>query len=293
MMEKIIQREISENENGLAVKAVLSKKMHFSRREISRLKFNGGILLNGKTCRVTEVLKTGDHLKLIFPEIEAVRLGYLPDKPDILYEDEDLVIVNKPAGMPVHPSHEHQGDDLGTLLQSYYAGQKFTIRAVGRLDKDVSGVMCYAKNRISAARLSREREDHILHKTYVAVVEGILKQKKGRLEYHLDKVYGQRARQAGDSGKLCITDYEVLSETKSLSLVKITILTGRTHQIRAGMAYYGHPLCGDKLYGGHNLLINRPALHCAKVQMKQPFTNKDIIVEAPMPDDMKALFKTI
>ena len=290
-MRKTISIKITEKESGLPVKTVLSKKEGLSRREISRLKFSDGILLNSRTCRVTEPVKEDDLLEVVFPEIDSIRLGYLPEKPEILYEDEDVVLVNKPAGMPCHPSHKHQGDDMGTLLQTYYDGQKFTIRAVGRLDKDVSGVMCYAKNQPSAARLSKQRSEQVLHKTYYAVAKGIFAKKQGTLEYRLEKVEGYKDRKISDEGQLCITDYKVIQEYGSNSLLEVSIRTGRTHQIRAGMASIGHPLMGDSLYGGKSNAIARPALHCIRVTMKQPFNGKEIAVEAPMPQDMQNLLK--
>jgi len=290
-MRKTISIKITEKESGLPVKTVLSKKEGLSRREISRLKFSDGILLNSRTCRVTEPVKEDDLLEVVFPEIDSIRLGYLSEKPEILYEDEDVVLVNKPAGMPCHPSHEHQGDDMGTLLQTYYDGQKFTIRAVGRLDKDVSGVMCYAKNQPSAARLSKQRSEQVLHKTYYAVAKGIFAKKQGTLEYRLEKVEGYKDRKISDEGQLCITDYKVIQEYGSNSLLEVSIRTGRTHQIRAGMASIGHPLLGDSLYGGRSNAIARPALHCIRVTMKQPFNGKEIAVEAPMPQDMQNLLK--
>ena len=290
-MRKTITIKIMANEIGLPVKTVLSKREGLSRREISRLKFSNGILLNGETCRVTQPVHSEDVLEIIFPEIDGIRLGYLPEKPDILYEDEDIVLVNKPAGMPCHPSHEHQGDDMGTLLQTYYEGQKFTIRAVGRLDKDVSGVMCYAKNQPSAARLSKQRNEQVLHKTYVAVAKGIFDKKQGTLQYRLEKVEGYKDRKISEDGQLCITDYKVLQEYSTGSLLEISIRTGRTHQIRAGMASIGHPLLGDSLYGGKSNAIGRPALHCQSVRMKQPFSGKEIMVEAPLPEDMQKLLK--
>lgn len=290
-MRKTITIQINENENGLPVKTVLSKREGLSRREISRLKFSNGILLNGETCRVTQLVNPNDVLEVIFPEIDGIRLGYLPEKPDILYEDEDVVLVNKPAGMPCHPSHEHQGDDMGTLLQTYYKGQKFTIRAVGRLDKDVSGVMCYAKNQPSAARLSKQRNEQILHKLYTAVAKGVFVKKQGTLQYRLKKVEGYKDRKISEEGQLCITDYHVVQECNDCSLLEISIRTGRTHQIRAGMASVGHPLLGDSLYGGKSNAIARPALHCQSVRMKQPFSGKEIVVEAPIPEDMQKILK--
>jgi 23S rRNA pseudouridine1911/1915/1917 synthase len=151
--------------------------------------------------------------------------------------------------------------------------------------------MCYAKNQPSAARLSKQRSEQVLHKTYYAVAKGIFAKKQGTLEYRLEKVEGYKDRKISEEGQLCITDYKVIQEYGSNSLLEVSIRTGRTHQIRAGMASIGHPLLGDSLYGGKSNAIARPALHCIRVTMKQPFNGKEIAVEAPMPQDMQNLLK--
>lgn len=289
-MRKELSYTADESENGLPVKAVLSKKLHLSRREISRLKFSGGLFLNGSTCRVTEPVKSGDVIRLVFMEKDTAHAVRLSGRPEILYEDEDLVIVNKPSGMPCHPSHEHLDDDMGTLLQNWYQG-RFVIRAIGRLDKDVSGIMLYAKNQPAAARLSRERSEDRLAKTYLAVAEGHFEKKKGTLRYRLQKAAGRKDRVISSQGQQCITEYEVLRENEAFSLVKVHIVTGRTHQIRAGMAYFGHPLAGDRLYHGSTDLLERPALHCAALRLEQPFSGKKIFVECPLPDEMEKLMR--
>ena len=287
-MQKKIEIKITEKENGLVLRTVLSK-CGLTRHEISRLKFSGGIFVNDEAAKVNHRMKRGDVVTLLFHETASIRLGCPDIRPDILYEDEDLIIVNKPAGMPCHPSHHHIGDDMGTLLQTYYQEENFTIRAIGRLDKDVSGVMCYAKNQPSAARLSRERSGDVLHKTYLAIAEGSFEKKKGTLEYRLAKEEGRKDRVISEKGKLCITDYEVIREADGNSLLLISICTGRTHQIRAGMAVAGHPLLGDALYGGRTDQIARPALHCFSITLKQPFTGEEIKMEAPLPEDMKKI----
>jgi 23S rRNA pseudouridine1911/1915/1917 synthase len=289
-MKKSLQIEITEEMNGLAIKTVLSRFLGLSRREISRLKFSGGIIYKGENARVTQPVETGDLIELTFPDQDTAAAVVLSGKPEILYEDADLVIVNKPAGMPCHPSHEHLDDDMGTVLQNYYGGS-FRVRPIGRLDKDVSGIMLYAKNQPSAARLSRQRAELVLHKEYTAIAEGIFENKKGTLTYSLAKVSGHRDRKVTEGGRQCVTDYEVIGEYGNRSLLKISIVTGRTHQIRAGMAYAGHPLCGDKLYGGDTDHIRRAALHCSHLHLRQPFTQKEISLDLPLPDDMKALLK--
>lgn len=289
-MRKELTYTIDDSDSGLPLKAVLSKRLHLSRREISRLKFSGGLFLNGESCRVTEPVKTGDAVRLVFMEKDTAHAVRLLGRPDILYEDEDLVIVNKPSGMPCHPSHEHLDDDMGTLLKGWYHG-RFTVRAVGRLDKDVSGIMLYAKNQPAAARLSAQRGADELVKTYLAVCEGHFPERSGVLRYTLRKVPGRKDRVISDEGQTCITEYEVVQEAAAFSLVKIHIVTGRTHQIRAGMAHFGHPLAGDRLYGGSCARLARPALHCAHLVLKQPFSGRRIEADCPMPAEMEALLK--
>lgn len=287
-MNKTIEVIVEEKENCLMLKAVLSKSVGLSRREISRLKFNEGILLNGESCRVTEIVHTGDKITLTFPEKDLPHVLRMCGKPDILYEDEDIVIVDKPAGMVCHPTHEHIDDDMGTLLQNYY-GSGFMIRAIGRLDKEVSGIMVYAKNQITASRLSKQRQQDQFHKVYHALAQGVFKEKHGTLHYNLDRIEGTKQRKIVEDGKACITHFSVMKQYATYALLSISIETGRTHQIRAGMSSIGHPLLGDTLYGGNRDLIDRPALHCAVVDFIQPFTKKEIHVELHEPSDMQKL----
>lgn len=291
-MHKEIVYTIPKEENGLMIKTVLSHSMDLSRHEISRLKFScDGILLNGKKERVTESVHTGDELKISFPD-QAQETGSSYYAPQILYEDEDLIVVNKPSGMPVHASHSHLEDNLGTALQCWYKrnGQNFTVRSIGRLDQDVSGLMIYAKNQPAAARLFQERENGLLKKTYIAVAEGLFAKKEGTLVYKILKEEGRKARKVDVlEGSPCITKYRIIQETEKYSVAEVQIETGRTHQIRAGFAYFGHPLAGDALYGGHTDDISRPALHCQKAALLSPFSRKTISVTAPIPDEMKKL----
>ncbi|MBQ6489993.1 MAG: RluA family pseudouridine synthase [Solobacterium sp.] len=273
---------VTGSENGTTVKALL-KQMNIPRRTVTRLMQNRGILLNGVSVPLSGTVHTGDTLCLSFVQSDLKTALFLKEAPDILYEDEDLVIVNKPFGMPCHPSREHQ-DDMGTLLGLYY-GNGFTVRTVGRLDKDVSGVMVYAKNSMTASQLS----DHQIHKQYTAVITGQFEGPSGRLECRLKKTPYQRQAFVSADGKDCITDYETMDIYPGHSFVSVSIVTGRTHQIRATMAHFGHPLLGDKLYGGSTELIRRPALHCRSVTFIHPKTKKKITVVCDLPEDMQKL----
>ncbi len=280
-MNDQIMHTVTDSENGSTVKALL-KQMNISRRTVTRLMQSKGITLNDVSVPLTETVRTGDKLCLSFVQSDLKTALFLKEAPDILYEDEDLVIVNKPFGMPCHPSKEHR-DDMGTLLNLYY-GNDFTVRTLGRLDKDVSGVMVYAKNKHTASRMSEQ-----IHKQYTAVITGQFEEPSGRLECRLKKTPYQRQAFVSEEGKDCITDYEVLDIYPGHSFVSVSIVTGRTHQIRATMAHFGHPLLGDALYGGSTDLIRRPALHCSSVTFIHPKTKKKITVSCDLPQDMQKL----
>lgn len=280
-MNDQIMHTVTDSENGSTVKALL-KQMNISRRTVTRLMQSKGITLNDVSVPLTETVRTGDKLCLSFVQSDLKTALFLKEAPDILYEDEHLVIVNKPFGMPCHPSKEHR-DDMGTLLNLYY-GNDFTVRTLGRLDKDVSGVMVYAKNKHTASRMSEQ-----IHKQYTAVITGQFEEPSGRLECRLKKTPYQRQAFVSEEGKDCITDYEVLDIYPGHSFVSVSIVTGRTHQIRATMAHFGHPLLGDALYGGSTDLIRRPALHCSSVTFIHPKTKKKITVSCDLPQDMQKL----
>ena len=290
-MKKELSFTVTGRQEGLPVKRILADELGLSRREISRLKFTAGIRCNNEQVRITQEVHAGDVISLVFPEKDAAHAVRLGGVPEILYEDDDLVIVNKPAGMPSHASHMHLDDDMGTLLANYY-GKGFTVRAIGRLDKDVSGLMVYAKNQPAAARLSAMRSDDALRKTYTALVHGSFAEESGELRHTLKKQEGQRARIVNEGGAECVTCYRVIRQGKDWAYLAITLKTGRSHQIRAGMAWYGHPLYGDTLYGGGRSL-SRPALHCMRLELKQPFTGKHIVCEAPLTEDMEDLLKKL
>ena len=278
-----MQKKIKATEAGLLVKNILSKQMGFSRREISRFHVSGAIYLNDEKCRLTQEVHTNDVLTI---RVEGPKLE---SKPEILYEDQDIVVVNKPAGIPSHASAEHFDDDMGSILKRYYQDNQFTVRTVGRWDKGVSGIVVYAKTKQMAALLASAREEQLLHKEYLAIVKGKFIEQRGTLAYTLEKEKGIRGRSVTMDGQKCITNYEVITEGNFFSLIKVHIETGRLHQIRAGMAFFGHPLIGDRLYGGSMHAMKRPALHCWKVEFVHPKTKQRIIIQCDLPEDMQKI----
>ena len=293
MGRTLIYKETGNTERSVGM--ILAKELGLSPKEISRLKFDGEILLNGEKARTDRRVRTGDEIRAVFPEDEAVEYSGAVMEPEILYEDEDMVIVNKPAGIPVHASGGHQEDSLGTALQAYYhgKGRDLTVRVIGRLDAYVSGTVVYALNKPAAARLSEQRHKGELIKTYTAVTEGIPKPEEGTIDLPIIKQEGQRARRIDRSGRKAVTHYRVIREnetdTMTYAVLHVRPETGRTHQIRAHMQAIGHPLAGDALYGGHVKDIGRPALHAETISLYSPFSGNQVAVTAPLPEDMKRL----
>ena len=290
----LTQEEYDSTGNGQVGK-ILSKVFGFSRKEISRLKFQGEILYEGNKVHVNEHIPVSGTITAVFHEPDAENKQAPGFEPSIVYEDDDLIIVNKPAGMPVHAGHGHLDDSLGDALAGWYAskGENFTVRVIGRLDSDVSGLVIYAKNQPSAARLSRQRADGILKKQYAALVSGHFAEKEGVIELPIAKTDGSVRRTVSEEGKEARTSYSLVREFtvggSPVSLLHLALKTGRTHQIRTHLSALSHPLLGDDLYGGDCTLIKRPALHCARVQCISPFTNQKINVEAEIPADMEAV----
>ncbi|MDD6367089.1 MAG: RluA family pseudouridine synthase [Stecheria intestinalis] len=245
----------------------------YSRRELSRLHTSRSILLNGQPAPLTAAVLCGDVLE--------TRIAL----PEILYEDEDLVILDKPAGLSCHPEKEHPEDNLGTMLKERY-GPSFIIRTIGRLDREVSGIMIYARNAKTARKMETR---HLVQKHYLAIASGVFPKQEDTLFYTMEKKKGIRGNSVSETGKPCITHYQVLHQYPSFALLRIAIRTGRTHQIRSGLSAAGHPLLGDRLYGGDLSLLKRPALHCAEAEFRHPRTAQLIKVKSELPRDMQSI----
>ncbi len=293
-MEKTIQYVVSEEaykacKNG-QVGSLLRKELRLSKKEISRLKWQGEISCKGHLLHVNEHVNVGDELVLSFFEKESDETGSCGDV-SILYEDEDVVVVFKPAHMAVHPVHGHM-DCLGTRLKSHYAklGKTFTIRPIGRLDYDVSGCMLYAKNQVSAARLNAQQESGVFTKTYIALASGKVDCMHGCIDLPIQKV--DSLRRVIGFGKWARTHFDVVgyNETVDCSVLKVRIDTGRTHQIRVHMKAMGHALLGDCLYGDGRVL-EQVGLHCWKMSFVSPFTKEEVVVEAPVEEVFGDIWK--
>ena len=280
---------ICEADEGKTLEEIL-RAAGFSRKEISRQKFiPDGITLDGEKCRVTAKVHTGQLVTLNFREKEEEKVSVPENEKNgqetgisILYEDDCLLIVEKPSGLSCHPGPGHYTDNLGSMAMAYCQekGEEYPIRQIGRLDKDTSGIVVFAKDKVTAARLWQQRREGTLQKTYYAVVHGRLRPAEGIIDSPMGKVPGEKNKMCVCPGAMsAITNYRVIREEnyegKELSVVECTLVTGRTHQIRVHMASLGHPLLGDRIYG---IPDGAPGLclHAGKIRLLQPFTGKEI-----------------
>lgn len=296
-MKKIVERAVTPEEAGMVLGAFLESALVLTRRQIRRAKFREqGICVNGVKRRIDTVLETGDTVAVILEDHESDSSHLIPrkEKLKILYEDDDLLIVDKPSGMVVHPSPGHYDDSLSNILAHYFREKKeqVCIRSIGRLDRETSGVVVFAKNRVCAGRLFREKEEGVFQKEYVAVITGVLEKAEGTIRENIGREESalMKMRVSG-WGKSAVTHYRMIchNEEHGCSAVSLKLETGRTHQIRVHMAWMGHPLLGDTLYGGETSGISRTALHAWKAELIQPFTGELIAVTAEIPGDMKEL----
>lgn len=268
---------------GKKLKTFLRGPCCLSARLMIRLKYVPmGITCNGQHARVIDLLHAGDVVELSLPEDSAV-LEPTSVPLEIVFEDDDLLIVNKPAGMPVHPSPGHDTDTLANAALGYFQkkGISCAFRAVCRLDKDTTGLMVLAKNSYVAARLSGQ-----IRKGYTAVCEGLL-EGGGVIDAPIrnKEGYGIR-RETGEGGDPAVTHWRAVAQNEGHTILQIRLETGRTHQIRVHMASIGHPLAGDDMYGGSLCRIGRQALHCGYASFFHPVTGERMEMSAPLPKDM-------
>lgn len=246
-------------------------------------RLENGITRNGRTIRSIDLVENGDVIILRPGEGASLDAAASLSVP-IAFENNALVIFDKPGGMPVHPSVRHQGDTLGNFFAALYPG--LTFRAVNRLDKDTSGLCVVAKDAYSARILQ-----NTCTKTYYAAAHGIMPV-KGTIDAPIARQQESIiTRCVREDGQRAVTHYRRICSGEKYSLVQVSLETGRTHQIRVHFAHIGHPLAGDDLYGGSRQDIDRQALHCGAVEFTDPETGRRLTVRSSVPDDIKNLFK--
>lgn len=286
-----------EQDDGKQLSEILKRRFGVSEMLLRRIKrCENGLLLNGKSVYTIDIAHKGDKIEVVLEEESRGSDGVVPTEGtlDIRFENEDILVVNKPADIAVHPSHGHFSTSLGNIVMWYYKsrGESFVFRPINRLDRGVSGVMAVAKNAYShtfAARLLHSGE---FYREYLAVVRGEVKDDCGEVCAPIGRRDGSVIeREVRSDGDFALTKYEVVDRRGGMSLVRVMPMTGRTHQIRVHMAHIGHPLIGDFLYGEeHPLLPRRCALHSHRLHMKLPFNAGEADITCDLPDDLKKVF---
>ncbi|MET1248078.1 RluA family pseudouridine synthase [Sporolactobacillus sp. STCC-11] len=291
----MIEKTMSAAEQGMIMRDYLKKEVRVSRRALSAIKYKGGkLLVDGQERSVRHVLQEGEVLTIVFPP--ETPSDFLSDEAmplDIVYEDEVVLIVNKPSGIPVIPSHQYPSGTLANGLLRYFKEQNLasTVHIINRLDRNTSGLMLVAKHRFSHERFFKMQKKKEIHRRYLACVEGSIEQGSGIIDAPIGRREGSAIERQVDwqNGRRSITHYKVLRRSKDWTLVAVRLQTGRTHQIRVHFASIGHPLLGDDLYGGTMNLIDRQALHSFEVSFTHPFTGASIHLHKQCPDDMLQL----
>ena len=286
---------IKPEESGITIKDYLKKKS-FSHALIANLKkYEDGIMVNGVRKYTDHHLVTDDELNVCIREKPTVsRIMATELKLSVLYEDEDLMVVDKQAGIPIHPSRLNNTETLANAVANYLIDKDIdpVFHCINRLDKDTSGLTIIAKNMYAASLLSEMIRIRTIRRDYLAICEGIFRNNQGSVCAPITRNGTSMIRYVDhENGEYAETDYRVTSEGNGLSLVRLTLKTGKTHQIRVHMKHIGHPLIGDRLYNPDNRIMDRQALHAQKLTFTHPVTGMNISITSDIPADMESVIR--
>ncbi|HHY74807.1 MAG TPA: RluA family pseudouridine synthase [Bacillus bacterium] len=286
--------DVPEEWEQLSIESLLKEKWKAPKKLLHQFRMEKRVQVNGAVqTRWDEPLQKGDklQLRLFVNEEYGVDPQFIPIT--ISYEDDHLLIVDKPAGMDTHPN-EGEGNTLANAVAFHFQsnGISTKIRHIHRLDRDTSGGVVFAKHALAGAMLDQMLEKRGISRTYIAFVHGLVKQKKGTISAKIgrDRHHPTR-RRVSNKGDDAVTHYEVVQyyPKRKITFVKLKLDTGRTHQIRVHLSYFGYPIVGDILYGGKTVGIKRQALHAERIELIHPFTNEKIDVRIPWSDDILEL----
>lgn len=293
---RILTYTVTPEEDGRMVKGILRGSLQLSYTLLKSLKWReNAILLNGQSVHINAIVHTGDTVSVVLSERTPREDLYCANaaKPDIVYEDDDLLVLNKPAGVAMHPkSGDASAPSLAAMLTNYL-GEGSVPHFVSRLDKGTSGLLIAAKNGYVHDRLRRALHSSDLRREYRAVAVGRVEPPYGVIDAPIGRAEGSIIRRCVRADGLpSLTEYETLQVNDRFTLLRLRPQTGRTHQLRVHMAYLGHPLAGDWLYGTEDkTLIARPALHSYELWFTQPVTGQELHFTAPIPQDMQRLME--
>ena len=298
-MESKLIIDISDEETGERIDSFLSGKTEFTRTRMQRLIKDRNITVNGKPTKSSYKIEENDEIAIEVPEVETTEIKPENIKIDIVYEDSDIAVINKQAGLVVHPAHGHFSGTLVNALLYHIkdlSGINGEIRPgiVHRLDKDTSGLIVIAKNDKVHTALTEMFQEKKIRKTYLAILKGKLNKSEGKIVTQIGRDKNDRKKMTviddAAKGKNAITNYRVISQNNLFTLVKVNIETGRTHQIRVHMRHLGYPILGDSVYGRKDN-EKRQMLHAYKLEFIHPVTGRQMEFIGEIPEDFQKALK--
>jgi 23S rRNA pseudouridine1911/1915/1917 synthase len=294
----VLKHITASEDSGKTVKYILKARLMLSERLVKKLKYSSKILCNSIPVRVNEYVNEGDiieaHIDFIeeSPDITPQDIGI-----EIIFEDDCMIAVNKQPNIVVHPTCSHPDGTVANAVMYHMLknGEFNKIRPVSRLDRDTSGVIIFAKNQFVQEALIRQMNSNGFKKEYLGVVHGTVNKTSGTINLPIERKPGSiMLRQVSPTGDISVTHYNVLEYLEGATYLKFILETGRTHQIRVHCQAIGHPLIGDTLYSDIiTQMINRQALHSYKASFTHPLTNNEMVLTAPVPDDINSLLKIL
>jgi 23S rRNA pseudouridine1911/1915/1917 synthase len=291
---RYVEHIVTAAEAGQTVQDILTGPLQISKRMIQKLTRSKGIFLNRRPAYLAKQVQAGDVVRAAISFQEQTGLTPVNMELEILYEDADLLIVNKPPFLLVHPLHPTQTNTLSHGIAYHFQQQGLSakVRPVHRIDRDTSGLLVVAKTAYAHQHLDRQLRERNLHREYLAFVSGVIPEASGTIDAPIGKHKQHPNLRAvrPNSGEFALTRYEVVETYAHATLVRLKLETGRTHQIRVHMAHIGHPLIGDRQYGQVGTrLLKRQALHASRLSFQHPTTGEALTFEAPLPEDLLTL----
>ena len=294
-----LEEKVDKNFEGRKIREFLKEKMGLSSRLIKGASIDKRILVNNNPVKMNYVLKENDEIVINLAKKESQNITPEKIDLDIVYEDKDIIVINKSPNMVVHPTKRYQSGTLANGLLYYFkeSNQDCIVRLVSRLDMDTSGLIIVAKNQYAHSELSNQMQNNNVEKRYLALVHGHFSEKEGTIDLPIyrPEIEGVMARVIDERGQRSITHYKVIESYKDAELVECLLETGRTHQIRVHMKAMGHPIYGDTLYGetDDSGLISRQALHAYKLKFQSPRTKAELALTAKLPADIEKLIANL
>lgn len=298
----MIHIKVEKLETGKRIDAYIPSKTEYSRAMVQKMMDNNNILVNGKKVKVSYKVQADDEITIKEQAAKEISLEAQDIPIEVLYEDNDIIVVNKPKGMVVHPAN---GNPDGTLVNAIMSICKDSLSGIGgeirpgivhRLDKDTSGALIVAKNDKSHIKMSEQIKNHEVEKTYIALVKGFVKENEATIDMPIGRSLKDRKKMAvRKEGKNAVTHFKVIERFPNYTLLEVKIETGRTHQIRVHLSEIGYPIVGDEVYsnGKNEWNIHGQCLHAKSLKFKHPITEKEMCIEAPIPEYFQNIIKEL